>query len=91
MEPGEPNDVGTAANTHRRRLWAYGVATLSSGAGVALMRVIASDIRGHANPMVILPLMGLWLFAAAALFFSVAWLVSLLTWVKRGRPKPPFE
>ena len=78
------------ANYYRRRLIVYAIACGGSLLLLPVLYAAARGVRGHANLMVFVPLLGMGLAGGLALLFAVLWLATYLRWVRAGRPRPPF-
>lgn len=79
-----------AAPYFRKRLIGYGIGLGLSLLSLPVLHAAMGGVKGHSNPAVVIPALGIMLARVAALVFAVLWVATFVSWHRAGRPRAPF-
>ncbi len=79
-----------AHSYYKKRLLGYAIGLGLSLLCMPLLHAAMAGVKGHANPLIVLPAIGIMGLRLLALAFAVLWIVTFVGWNRAGRPKSPF-
>jgi hypothetical protein len=78
------------ATYYRKRLLGYGIGIGLSLLCMPILHAAMHGVKGHANPLALVPAVGIMGLRVLAFLFAVLWIITFVQWNLAGRPKNPF-